>query len=479
LAGTAPSVTVQDEDDLAETNLYVWIDNLTTITGSSLYFDVYSVFPTDLVMWTASTKGSRLHRGVEDNSNNNRITAQTRLATLSNESGQNKFTRTVYMEANAAVTGTVTLQAKPVSNPNAPAGSDSVKVSGINFGLQPYTPQTEPFQPWAIEERNWKTNGVGIRRNTDFDNGSTTADSAMSGTITNENDLIQTYVSMTATTGIKYVLRKNDTELKLWQSSTKGTEYVFTNNEYVFQNNTSGNIWVEYASAGNSNLSFTLVAIDITSNNELFTEEIIFKPFNSVVVVLGGESQVPNDPVNITGNHGLFDWAIARYREGYNVYMYDEDNCNPWGQGQTYIDIVNSINNHYVQSVAIVGYSHGGGSAYGLSWRLNENVAGRITDITRDFDIVLTGYIDAVQDSTASPETRRPLLSQYHVNFYQRNDYLLYGSATVVAPTVGPTENYQIDSGGNSVGHGNIDDEPFVIQTLEYRLKLRIPFSSR
>jgi hypothetical protein len=39
------------------------------------------------------------------------------------------------MEANAPVTGTVTLQAKPVQNPNAPAGGDSVKMTGIDIDL--------------------------------------------------------------------------------------------------------------------------------------------------------------------------------------------------------------------------------------------------------------------------------------------------------------------------------------------------------
>jgi hypothetical protein len=130
LAGTAPSVTVKNENDLAETKLYVWVENLTKATGGTLSFDVYSVFPTDLVMWTTATKGSRLHRGVESNG---RITEQTRLTTLSNASGKNVFTRTVYMEANAA--GTVTLQAMPVLNTNAPSGSDSVKITTFDIDL--------------------------------------------------------------------------------------------------------------------------------------------------------------------------------------------------------------------------------------------------------------------------------------------------------------------------------------------------------
>ncbi|MDR3109985.1 MAG: hypothetical protein LBU65_09935, partial [Planctomycetaceae bacterium] len=118
LADSAPSVTVQNEDDLAELILYVWIECLEKENGDSLYFDVYSVFPNDLVMWTAETKGSRIHRGVEVNE---RITEQTRLATLSKEDGKNIFTHTVYMEANASLVGTVVLIAQPVLN--TPIGS--------------------------------------------------------------------------------------------------------------------------------------------------------------------------------------------------------------------------------------------------------------------------------------------------------------------------------------------------------------------
>jgi hypothetical protein len=132
LAGTAPSITVKNENDLAEAKLYVWVETLTKTTGGSLYFDVYSIFPNDLVMWTTAAKGSRLHRGVESSG---RITEQTRLTTLSSASGKNVFTRTVYMEANAAVTGTVTLQAMPVLNTNAPSGSNSVKMTTFDIDL--------------------------------------------------------------------------------------------------------------------------------------------------------------------------------------------------------------------------------------------------------------------------------------------------------------------------------------------------------
>ncbi|MDR3110759.1 MAG: hypothetical protein LBU65_13910, partial [Planctomycetaceae bacterium] len=187
---------------------------LTKVTGGALSFDVYSIFPTDIVMWTEGTKGSRLHRGVEVNG---RITEQTRLETLSKEDGKNIFTHTVYMEANGLVVGSVTLQAMPVLGTSAPAGYDSVKMTAIDFGLKPYTPQTEPFTMVQLEERNWKTNGVGIRRNTDFDydGASTVPDCNISGVIPNEDDLIKVRLEFTPTSGIQYVLRKDNDNLKL------------------------------------------------------------------------------------------------------------------------------------------------------------------------------------------------------------------------------------------------------------------------
>ncbi len=48
-----------------------------------------------------------------------------------------------------------------------------------------------------------------------------------------------------------------------------------------------------------------------------------FYPFNSVVIVLGGEDQVPSDPPN--AEHGVFGIATDLYRNGYDVHMYDED----------------------------------------------------------------------------------------------------------------------------------------------------------
>ena len=122
LAGSAPRVTVQNEDDLAATILYAWIDP-EGIGSHSI--DVYSIFPNDLVMWTESTKGSRLHRG---DTSNGQVTTDTKLATLTAGTNQNVFTRTVYMEANAEVTGSVYLTADVVAVELIPITRSNVTV---------------------------------------------------------------------------------------------------------------------------------------------------------------------------------------------------------------------------------------------------------------------------------------------------------------------------------------------------------------
>ncbi len=166
------------------------------------------------------------------------------------------------------------------------------------------------------------------------------------------------------------------------------------------------------------------------------------------------------------GNHGIFDFAIEEYIHGYDVHMYDEDDCGIYGEGAAYDEVVEAINGRGQTNVAIMGYSHGGGSTYNLAWRLNENVIGNLTDVTGAFAIPYTAYIDAITDYTTGAENRRPLLSVFHVNQYQRNSTLKGG------PAGGDDD---IDRSYRGVNHGNIDDDPVVLDLMRTRLRQRVP----
>ncbi len=135
----------------------------------------------------------------------------------------------------------------------------TVTISLIGMNFQPYTPDTEYIKPMAIPEANWKENGVGIRRNNDYDNGSGVRDSEVSRSYSAENDLVRTDLIITPTSGIEFVVRNANADLKLWKSSTKTTEYVFDHGELAFTS--GGAMYVEYCGDGNASFSYEIVAI--------------------------------------------------------------------------------------------------------------------------------------------------------------------------------------------------------------------------
>ena len=97
--GTANSVTEANENDLAETSLYAWVDSLEPEDAASpVEVDVYASGSIDLVLWTEATKGRRLHYGADTNPADCRIDEETRLVTLT--AAETLFEETIYVEAN-------------------------------------------------------------------------------------------------------------------------------------------------------------------------------------------------------------------------------------------------------------------------------------------------------------------------------------------------------------------------------------------
>ncbi|MDO4588045.1 MAG: hypothetical protein Q4C95_12250 [Planctomycetia bacterium] len=80
------------------------------------------------------------------------------------------------------------------------------------------------------------------------------------------------------------------------------------------------------------------------------------------------------------------------------------------------VDLTNGCG---VTEVALVGYSHGGGSVYNLAWRMywDGQDPGLFYDplpdrITKAYTLAFTSYIDAVANTTSADfysENRRPL----------------------------------------------------------------------
>lgn len=104
------------------------------------------------------------------------------------------------------------------------------------------------------------------------------------------------------------------------------------------------------------------------------------------------------------------------------MWIYDEDaveNDVSNLSGAALDDTRTGIESQGVASLAIVGYSHGGGSVYKMSKFLRD-----IFHQIPPFEIRYTAYIDAIRENNAMDfrsETRIPPLSSFHFNGYQRN----------------------------------------------------------
>ncbi len=301
----------------------------------------------------------------------------------------------------------------PTTTPTLPSAA---------VGMTAYRPQTEaygaPFLRRTVSEADEESPGAGIRINGDDDDGDLTAD-RNDGSVSGENDLIEVELSVDqapAPAGVEYVLRRGNTNIKVWEAATKGTAILDGNDESVLSfAGMTKTVWVENPNGGSAALDFE--ARTMPGGTVLSSDRVQIYPFTSIVIGLLGESQVPSDPPS-GASQVIATIAVALQQEGYDVHMYDEDDAAPDGSGIVYDEIVSAIQNRDVTSVAIYGYSHGGGSTYDVAERLDTNKGSIGT-----FAVPYTAYVDGVEDDTDAdldPEVRLPPGSAYHVNYYQR-----------------------------------------------------------
>jgi hypothetical protein len=293
-----------------------------------------------------------------------------------------------------------------------------------------------------IPEKNWKANEVGIRRNGDYDYnydcdcdyncdcGSTIvgADWTLDVATTDEDDLIRLDINVTSVTGIEYRLKATDSQpvVRLWNSEQKGDNPINSTGDGI-QITADKTVYAEYISAGNNHVTFELIVIDTINDLELFTEELVYRPFNSVTAAFVGENQTAGNP---TLSPGVNNWVIQELLNGYDVWVWDDghdwwnwDDADEWGRGTAHDEIVNAINNRGITQVSLLGYSHGGGTVYNMAWRLHNNYEDSSGHtITNPYQLVFTSYIDAVSNSNWTnffEENRRPLGSLYHLGQYE------------------------------------------------------------
>lgn len=238
----------------------------------------------------------------------------------------------------------------------------------------------------------------------------------------------------------------------------------------TFPGGVPASVWVEWVTPGiaPATSTLTLRMQDSVSGNDVWVDQLVFHPFTSVVIVLGGRTQVPADPI-ADPEHGTFQSAIDLYREGYDVHMYNEadvDNIN--GFGPPFAEVVSAVENRGVTHVAIFGYSYGGGATKVLAGALNS------TPTTTPFSIDYTAYIDGVRNGGYFAETDPPPGTQYHLSIFQEgsvwDEYLDGG------PVAG-AENINVEDPlgwGLSVTHYTIDNDLTVGNHVKSRLRAHV-----
>jgi cysteine-rich repeat protein len=371
--------------------------------------------------------------------------------------------------ATAEATGTATVTETQTPTPTATWTAPS-----IVLGITAFRPQSEsyggPFQRHAVPTSENLSPGVGVRINGDDDNGNSVAD-LLDTSVAGENDLIELTLQANpfpAPAGYEYVLARSDGGIKIWNGSTKGGSAVLgVNDEAVVAfSAATRTVWVERINAGNTTLE--LAARPVGGGSAVASSDVNLFAFTSVVIALGGENQVPSDPPD--SNHGMFNIALTLYQMGYDVHMYDEDVVNSSGAGAAYDEVVRAVSLRGIGIVSIYGYSHGGGSTHDLAGRLDTNRASIGT-----FTMPYTAYVDGIRNSSdidITSETRLPPSTAYHVNYYQRNDFLLRGNSV---PGSNVDVNVSTTPWGSGLVHTSVDDHPNVRDGVLLPLLAHVP----
>lgn len=296
------------------------------------------------------------------------------------------------------------------------AGSDEAPPNctgavAASANLTAYRPQHgagyAPFVRTAVSESDEQstTRGPGVRRNALGD-----IDPA------GEDDLIEVRLDVDPP-GARLALRRSAASLRAWTTRNQqpGTEIAFVGDKTdvlpIGGSQASLTLWIEWGAAAHG-----VAALHVESPALMQPKDtLVFHSFRALVLALGGEGQVPSDPPD--PNSGTFVAAQALYRRGYDVHMYDEDGVGPDGSGVVYNEAATAIRDRAVDTVAIFGYSHGGGSTYDLA---------ELLDIRRPalgvFEIEFTSYVDAVSNNSdidVAQELRRPPSTGFHLNHYQ------------------------------------------------------------
>ena len=384
----------------------------------------------------------------------------------------------------------VQVQVKPNQEQQPPPQNlvlDLVGYRPYNRFMRPGAAQPQPQVP-PVPANQEDNPGVGIRFNGDDDDNDGRADYQDNNGVANEDDLIRIDLNFGVQqppAGIDYYVKRNADVLQVWTGPTKPGNGLFGNNvnevKIHFGQGGTTTLWVEWRGDQQQPVNAVLTFEARNANGQVVgqADSLTFYRFQTTVIVIGGRGQQPTlDPeAAARRGHGIFRLARRLYDEGYDVHVFGQHEQSSAGgadraRGLAYNTARLAVDRHRVDNIVAMGFSWGGGAVFNLTQRLDDARNGRIANerIARPFQIPFTAYIDAIQHGRVAPaETRLPVNSQHHVNYYQQIDNGIFVTIRG-APVPGAAQNIDVNRPianefppGLRLDHGAIDDNDHVL----------------
>jgi hypothetical protein len=323
-----------------------------------------------------------------------------------------------------------------------------------------FSPLTTGFIPVPVPFAEEDT-GVGIRRNGDIDGPGL------------DDDLLRVDLDVGngpapwPPEGVGLKVSRNTPVINVWDNDDRTGGILTPQSEDIGDvPNGSQSVYVEWAATAPGSATFEFSVWDTLHDNKALWDEIVFRPFESVVIMFVGEFEDPTDPPQ----NGTSTFAVEEYQKsGLDVHLFDDSVVAEDGSGTARDEVFSAIKDRGVAVVAIMGYSHGGGATFFLSRRLELDALDPL--MAHPFKIAFTSYVDAIENylpTNITPERHRPCaadLCLFHLNQYQTTP-TPFGAPT----TVDGTANEEFDRTASTT-HLTIDDDPVVQQKLRERLR--------
>jgi hypothetical protein len=305
------------------------------------------------------------------------------------------------------------------------------------------------------------TTGLGVRINRDSDNGTGRVDALVGGAgkaVAGENDLAQLDLRIRApgSPGYEYQVRSTNPNIRLWADAQKANRLeAGTGWQPLDEQGLRASGWVEWAGADHGEGIVELVVRHRATREEQVIDRVRVHTVTQAVILFTGETAWGGQPQRT-------DMArIARtlVQRGFDVVLFEPSDLRS-ASSAALKDFANKFQAHRITEFALIGHSHGGGAIYQLSEILNRQFP--MERVNGQYRLAFTAYLDAIQNSSGlatAAETRYPLNSHRHVNYFQQT------LATVLTggPVGYPAEDIDPNTWpGVSVDHESIDGNPTV-----------------